>query len=123
MADAEKKAFYNWTVCGNTTKKGKVVRNPRIFKFTSKGGVSGKGLSINCKKIEGFGKTAFLEIACYGASMKEAKELDLQHGEKIDAYGWFEITAGKKLDFPKCSINDEQQIRRSSKRPAKPTEL
>jgi hypothetical protein len=121
---AVKTAFYGWTVCGDTVnKKGKVEKNPRLFKFVTKGGVHGVGYSINCKKVEGFGKTAFIEVACYGVSMKEAKELDLQHGEKIDAYGWFEVTAGKKYDFPKCSVNDEKQIRRSSKRKAKPTEL
>jgi hypothetical protein len=116
--------FYQFTVQGNgSDSKGRTVKNPRLFQFMTKGGVSQTGYSIRVKKVEGFGQTSYLEISCYNGALKDAKRLKLDKGDVIDFYGIYDEVQGKKQIFRKVSINDHLQIRRFSKRAAKASEL
>ena len=123
MEEGKLQPFYGYTVQGDgVDKKGRKVKNPRIFGYPKKRPTM-KGMSIRVKKVEGFGETSYLEVSCYGDAFEDAKKLKLQHGDKIDFFGRYNIEKGKKHDFPKVSVNDSMQIRIFSGRAAKANEI
>lgn len=123
-ADGQRTSLIGYTVSeprelGN----GKIEPNPR--NIVPKGKRKAIGFSIRCFKEVDFGDFHHVEVNCWKDAEPVARNLNLQVGDSLDAYGRFEISKGKKkgVVFEKLHVNGAKQIRLHTSRPATPTEL
>jgi len=116
--------MYDYTVIGTTTTKaGKAVPNPRDI--IPKGKRKRLGVAVKVQKAISFGIVENYEVNVWYAEGAEVDALNLKPDDRIQFYGKYEKTDGKKtgIVFHNFHVNYEGQIERFSARTATPEEI